>query len=247
MDSPDATQAPERGADELARHRESREADDLRNVWRVAGVLYIGGALTSFPSTLLLENDPLWIAIGALTLATIALGCLCLWAAERHLSRGWLQPAIALGTLCVALAAALAEPRYEFYYVFVAVFIGYASRRRDEFIAQLLLIAAAVLSPLVYEDGGAQENLRYALLAIPGLIFAALVVRHLRTRVERRERTVIEFAEEAMALADRVLHRGNGSAGLNDGAEAATPSAQPDGRPERSRRRAARPTENGSR
>lgn len=175
----------------------------MRRNGRIAGFLFVFGALLTVPSSLLLEPLPspwayLLIAVG------VGSGLVCLRIPWQRLPPAALNAVAAIATVEVALACAVFDPTYRVLYFIVGVYAAMVLRTRLEVGMQLGLITLALLAPALYDPGAAREHLRAALLLIPTLTIAATAVRYLRETLATREQIHAEFAREAIELAARI-------------------------------------------
>ena len=179
------------------------EPQALRWFGRMAGVMFIGGALLPIPSTLLLEPrpDPLAYSLTAVVFLT---GLACLALPWDRASIAWLHSIAAIATLQVALTVALFDQLFAVLYFVIAVFISYGFGRPRAVFPQMALISLAILAPIAYDPDGAREALQIALLLLPSIWMLAGGVVFLRTQVDTRERTYRQFAEQALRLSERI-------------------------------------------
>jgi hypothetical protein len=175
----------------------------LRWFGRMAGAMFIAGALLPIPSTLLLEPRPP-LASYSLTLVVLLTGLTCLALPWDRASRHWLHSIAALATIQVALTVALFDPIFAVLYFVIAVFVAYGFGRPRSVFPQIALISIAILGPLAYAPGEARETLQIALLLLPSIWMLAGGVVFLRTQVDTRERAYRQFAEQALKLSERI-------------------------------------------
>ena len=179
------------------------EPEALRWFGRMAGAMFIAGALLPIPSTLLLEPRPP-LASYSLTLVVLLTGLACLALPWNRASGHWLHSIAALATIQVALTVALFDPIFAVLYFVIAVFVAYGFGRPRSVFPQIALISAAILAPLAYDPDEARETLQIALLLLPSIWMLAGGVVFLRTQVDTRERTYRQFAEQALKLSERI-------------------------------------------
>jgi hypothetical protein len=179
------------------------EPEALRWFGRMAGAMFIAGALLPIPSTLLLEPRPP-LASYSLTLVVLLTGLACLALPWDRASRHWLHAIGALATIQTAVTVALFDPSFAVLYLVIAVFVAYGFGRPRSVFPQIALISIAILAPLAYDPGDARETLQIALLLLPSIWMLAGGVVFLRTQVDTRERTYRQFAEQALKLSERI-------------------------------------------
>ena len=169
---------------------------------RAAGVLLVAVWASAVVSSLFGDNlpDPGAYLLPALGICT---GLLCLAIPWGRISLAGLQVAILAATAEVAAWVALAGPSYGVYYVVVAAYAGYVSRRRAEVAGQAALILVALLVPLFYEsDPGAVVG--NALLIMPAAATLTAMAAWVRGHVATRQRLYRQFAVEALRLAVQI-------------------------------------------
>jgi hypothetical protein len=169
---------------------------------RAAGVLLVAVWASAVVSSPFLDNvpDPGAYLLPALGICT---GLVCLVIPWGRISPVGLQVAIVAATAEVAAWVALAGPSYGVYYVVVAAYAGYVSRRRGEVAGHAALILVALLVPLLYEsDPGAVAG--NALLIMPAAATLSAMAAWVRGHVTSRQRLYRQFAVEALRLAVRI-------------------------------------------
>ena len=154
-----------------------------RGAWRLAGLLFIAGALSTIPGILLLDKEfepwMYWLP----ALAVIG-GTLCLLLPESRLPERWLVVVPPLATILAAICVAATDDVYSFLYFFVALFIGLVFPAPSRMAPFLGLLLAALLAPLAYSDEPASETLLWAIAAGPGFVLTALLVGRLTAGLE---------------------------------------------------------------
>ena len=84
---------------------------------------------------------------------------------------------------------------YSWFYVFIAVFIGYAFHDRRAIALQLTLTCALFALPLAYLDAGYRDALVQTDVSLPILILTGGIVAFLRERLEFEQATLREIAD----------------------------------------------------
>ena len=180
---------------------------------RVAGVLFLSGAVASLPANALLGGDQADYLVDGLALVS-ALICFTLrW---DRISGCWLHVLVAAANAEVVLAVAVHPGHglvFAWYFVLVAVFAAYAFRRRRAAVLHLSGTVACMAAAALYSLRFEADALAGALVAVPTVCVAAGVVVWLRENLERRERTdpltglgnrraLMEALEEACARSE---------------------------------------------
>ncbi len=180
------------------RERESVAAterrDQVRQHWRLAAILFLGGGIGAIPSDAL--HQPAQPAtIYLLPLLAIVSAGVCWWISGLGLRARWLHVAAVVATLEVALTVALADRVFGIYYVFVAIYAAYVFQDRRAIAFQVGFASLLVLAPIVYDPDTARSTIVASFVFIPTLILAAASVTFLRERLEASELRYRELAE----------------------------------------------------
>jgi diguanylate cyclase (GGDEF)-like protein len=163
---------------------------------RLAGILFIVGALASIPANLLF-TDP---QVGALNHILVALalvsGLACLVAPWERIP-AWIfhiVPVMA-SVECAATVAAVGKhgPVYEWFFVLVAVFAAYAFESRRTIAVHMTLCTAAAALPFFYRDDVIEQVARVGVL-MPMLWVATAVVTYLREGLVAGQRELADLA-----------------------------------------------------
>lgn len=181
------------------------ERESSARYGRVAGLLFITGALATMPAALLLDPFP-GVEILLVTALGVVSGAACLWLPWERMPPWCLDALAAAGTAEILLVCYVVDETYRLLYFVVAVWAAVALPSRARVGAQIGLIVTALVVPVVYE-ADASEQLRIALLSAPVVVIVTAAVRYLAESLERRERASRAFAREAITLAIR-LRRG---------------------------------------
>ena len=149
---------------------------------RLAGVLFIVGALASIPANLLFRDPSVGVLNHVMVALALVSGLGCLLAPwERISDRIFHAVPITASFECALTVWAVGKhgPVYEWFFVLVAVFTAYAfdSRKTIAFHMSLCTIAAAM--PFLYRDDLVEQVARVGVL-MPMLWVATAVVMHLR-------------------------------------------------------------------
>lgn len=172
---------------------------------RVAGLLFVTGALATLPAAFLLDPFP-GVEILLVTALGVISGAVCLALPWERMPSWSLDLLAVAGTAEILLVCTVVDESYRLLYFVVAVWSAVALPTRARVAVQIGLIVIAFLVPVIYEVD-ASEQLRIALLAAPVVAIIAAAVRYLGEMLDRRERASRAFAREAITLAIR-LRRG---------------------------------------
>jgi diguanylate cyclase (GGDEF)-like protein len=158
-------------------------AVSLRGAWRLAGLLFVAGALTTIPASLLLE-DPIESWNYVLTALGILSGIACLVLPWQRLDERWLALVPVAATAQIAAVVALTDPVFIYLYFFVALYIGLVFPATPQMWPFLTLIMLAMLAPLVYESAPTRETLLWVLAAAPFAALSAVVIGRLTSGLQ---------------------------------------------------------------
>jgi diguanylate cyclase (GGDEF)-like protein len=163
---------------------------------RVAGVLFCIGAVLSAIGTLTLDTPaPGWVlALLALVFLT---GVICLSISWERISPLWLHavPAIATVEITACVWGLGADgAAYSWLYLIVVVTVAYAFRSRKAIAAQLGLVLAGLILPMVDPAISSGESLRTLVVSGPTLLIAAVLVTSFRERLEAGKRAYQELS-----------------------------------------------------
>jgi hypothetical protein len=142
----------------------------------------------------------------------------------------WLHLLGVLATVEAAWAVAVFGQAYVAFYFLIAVSVAYMAPDAKSLAPHLVLIGVAILAPIAYGPEGARSTVQLALVVYPLLVLTASLIAYLRQRLVADHRSYRLFAEETLALADRI-------AGYSLSAQQPAPAEGPDGLPDWSRYR----------
>lgn len=166
---------------------------------RIAGMLFIAGAVASAPANQLLSNpEPGW-HMHLINVLALVSGIVCLLVPWERLPDSALHliPVVATGEIVLTVSALGVHGEvYLWYFVLGAVFTGYAFRRRWQIAMHMAIAGAGFVSTAVFSFGWDQDALVRALVAVPTLWVAAGVVTWLREGLEEREAIARRLVEE---------------------------------------------------
>ena len=155
----------------------------LRGAWRLGGILFIGGSLSTTPALLLLEK-PVEPWVYGLTLLGVLSGLVCMMIPWQRVDERWLAAVPILATVEAAVAIAATSEVFTYLYFFVALFVALvfpSARRMGPFLA---LILVALVLPLTYDTEPVRRTLVWILATAPGVIFIAFVVARLTANLQ---------------------------------------------------------------
>jgi diguanylate cyclase (GGDEF)-like protein len=170
-------------------------AISLVGAWRLAGVLFIGGALSSIPALFLLEQhvDP-WIY--CLLAITLAIGAFCLLVPNPPHQERWLAAIPVIATVQVAGVVAATDYVFTYLYFLVALYVALVFPSLRAMAPYLGLIAAGLLVPFAYQEEPARQTTLWLLAVAPGVLFIAVVVGRLTANLEASREAYRKLSKE---------------------------------------------------
>lgn len=165
-------------------------------VGRLAGILFIVGALASIPANLLFRHPSVGVLNHALVALALVSGLGCLLAPWERISERVFHavPVLAVGEVALTVwAVGVHGPVYEWFYVLVAVFSAYAFESRRAIVAHMTLCTLAAALPFLYRADTIDQIARVGVM-MPMLWVATAVVMHLREGLVARQRELAELA-----------------------------------------------------
>ncbi len=163
---------------------------------RLAGILFIVGALASIPANLLFRHPGVGTLSNVLIALALVSGLACLLAPWERIPERVFHAVPVLAGAEVALtvwAVGVHGPVYEWFFVLVAVFTAYAFESRRVIALHMSLYTLAAALPLLYRDDTAEQVARIGVL-IPMLWVATAVVMFLREGMVARQRELADLA-----------------------------------------------------
>ena len=154
-----------------------------RVAWRLAGLLFIVGALTTIPGTFLLD-EPFEPWKYALTGFGVLTGVACLLVPSERVNERWLAlvPVVAIAE--VAAAVATTHFVFTYLYFFVALWVALVFPHTRQMAPFLALILLGLLAPLAYDDEPVRETVLWAMVMGPAITLTAVVVARLTSGLE---------------------------------------------------------------
>jgi diguanylate cyclase (GGDEF)-like protein len=155
----------------------------LRGAWRLAGVLFIGGSLSTLPGLFLLEQpfEP-WLL--TITAAGVLSGLICLTLPWQRVNEDWLAAVPVLAIVEIAIAVGLTDYIFTYLYFFVALYVAVVFPTLRKMAPFLGMIMLALLVPFIYEDEPTRTTMLWLLAVAPGVLFIAVIVARLTSNLE---------------------------------------------------------------
>jgi len=164
-----------------------------RMLGRCAGVLFFAAALASLPANLLLSNpEPVWW-VHLLNLMGFVSGAACWFIPWHRLPRGVMHALPVVGTAEVVLTVKALDVHgeiYLWYFVLLAVFVGYAFQTRKAVIVHSLIMGTAFVGLAYFSHGYDYDSLVRAIVAVPMLWAATGIIAWLREGSDGREKRI---------------------------------------------------------
>lgn len=157
-------------------------AISVRGAWRLAGLLFIAGTLSTIPGSFILDDFETWMY--GVTAVGILSGVACLLVPWWRISEAWLAIVPPIAVLEIAITVAMTDFVFTYLYFFVALYVSLVfpdPRRMAPFLA---LVVVALLAPLAYEDEPVSQGLLWAFAAGPAIVLTAVVVGRLTSGLE---------------------------------------------------------------
>jgi hypothetical protein len=174
----------------------------MRRYGRVNAFLFAFGSVSAIPGAIIVDADPIVYGVIA---AGVAIGAGCLLVPWERFGRRVFFIPLALGIVEVVLGMGLADLDVAFYFIYVAVLVGYTMLPRADLFVAVGLILAALFAPFIWGEES-NEVIHHAAFAVPAIVIAVGMVRYLAATLEGKERTYERFAAETLTLAERIRH-----------------------------------------
>jgi diguanylate cyclase (GGDEF)-like protein len=174
------------------------DATRRRAVGRTAGILFSAGAVASVPANQLFKDPGAPEYVHLITALAFVSGLICFLIPWDRISEKWFQLVPVTASLEVALTVWSVRPHietYSWFYVFVAVFVGFAFRDRRVIACHLGLVCACFALPLAYLDEGYRDALIQTVVSVPILVLTGGIVALLRERLETEQQSLRELAD----------------------------------------------------
>jgi len=153
---------------------------------RLAGLLFMVGAVISVPTSLLFTDPPVGAASRWINLLAFVSGVACFAIPWRRVPARWFHLVPIIGTAEVALSVwgiGTHGGTYSWYYVLVAVYVAYVFEHRAAIAAHMAFVAVCFVLPVIYLSDTNGAAIR-ALVAVPLLFTVAGMVAYLREGLE---------------------------------------------------------------
>lgn len=176
------------------------DAEQRQRVGRIAGGLFAAGAIASLPANELLRDPAPPSYVHYINALAALSGVLCFLIPWARLRTGWLASISVVATAEVALTVWSIGPHagvYAWFYLLIAVFIGYAYHDRRVIAALSALLLAAFWLPALPGSGADADALSRALVGGPMLLITAWIVAFLREGLEREQAALRVTADQA--------------------------------------------------
>ena len=178
----------EEGEDDAATDRRAE-------LGRIAALLFLAGGVASLPANLLLADAPR--AVVATNALAFLSGLVCLALPWRRFTDRSLHVLAAVATVEVTLSGLAAGPHagvFAWYFLLVAIFLGYVFRNRLAVAAHLVFVLAGLWLCAIVAHPGDPDALVRALVAGPTLCVGAGIVMWLREGLETSQAHLREMA-----------------------------------------------------
>ncbi len=172
------------------------ELERRRTIGKIAGALYIFGALLSVPSALLVTPAPPPIVYLLIALGFVSGVFFLLFPWERTSSR-WLHVIAILGMIEITLgirATGIHGSLYSWLYMLIAIGVAYAFSSRRTIALYMLAITAAMTTQLIGTPLSTTDVLRNIAVSVPSLVMACGVIVFFRERLEEGQRAYLRLA-----------------------------------------------------
>jgi diguanylate cyclase (GGDEF)-like protein len=163
---------------------------------RLAGVLFIVGALASIPANLLFRHPSVGVINHVMVAVALVSGLGCLLAPWERIPERVFHAVPVMASAEVALtvwAVGKHGPVYEWFFVLVAVFAAYAFDSRRVIAAHMSFCTFAAALPLIYDGSTTQQVARIGVF-MPMLWVATVVVLQLREGLTRGQAELADLA-----------------------------------------------------
>jgi diguanylate cyclase (GGDEF)-like protein len=165
-------------------------------IGRLAGMLFMVGALSSLPSNAAFSNPVVDQRVWPISALAFVSGVVCFYVPWKRLSERWFHLLPASGTAQTALSVwgiGVHGGIYSWYFVLVAVFVAFAFSNRLQIAAHMAFVGICFALPVLYLPTVGDAGLRAA-VAVPVLCAVAAVVAYLREGLEKGKASLAEQA-----------------------------------------------------
>ena len=173
------------------------EAERRFVLGRIAALLFLSGAVASLGANQVLHDVVPWWA-HALDALALGSAVVCLLIPFRRLGEWALHAVAVVATLEVTMTVVAGgedgQP-YAWYFVLIAVFVGYSFRSRAAVAAHLGLVCAGFAAPALGPWPSGDNAPVTVFIAVPVLVVSTAVFAYLRGSLERRNAELAELAD----------------------------------------------------
>jgi len=197
----------------VTQHDEDHAATDRRaELGRIAGLLFLAGGAASLPANLLIADAP--PAVFATNALAVLSGLVCLALPWRRLTDRSLHVVAGVATAEVTLSGSVAGAHssvFAWYFLLVAVFVGYVFRDRRAVAGHLAGVLGGLGVVAVLARAEDPDALVRAMVAGPTLCVGAAIVLWLREGLEATQARLLAMAaaRRAEALTDALTGLAN--------------------------------------
>lgn len=177
----------------------------LLSYGRVAGWLFVLGAIVALPSTLLMKPLPSATDY-VMTPVAFVTGAVFLVTPWDRLGIAAFHVASVIAVIEVALVVYFFDALYGYLFFVIAIYAAYVFPSLRQAVPQLVLIWLALCLPAVYDPQPDRSHLRLALFGLPVIALAAGMISFRRLRLAAAERDYERLVAEA-AEAGRQIQR----------------------------------------
>jgi diguanylate cyclase (GGDEF)-like protein/putative nucleotidyltransferase with HDIG domain len=212
--------------------RVAEAAADRRSLLgRIAGILFMSGAIASAPANQLLSDpEPVMRAVYATDALALVSGLIALLLPWRRLP-DWamhLIPPIATAEIVVAVWAGGAHGSvFAWYFILGAIYVGYAYQRRRDVAIHIGVVTSGMVASALLTVHADHDALVRTIVGGPTIIVGAGVIAWLREGMDKSRDELHELAESRRreARTDQLTGLGNRRKLLDDLAVALRPSS----------------------
>jgi diguanylate cyclase (GGDEF)-like protein len=157
-----------------------------RSVGRLAGLLFCSGGALSALSALTLDPGPSSWVLALIGLAFVT-GIVSVSTPWERISPHWIHILPVLGSLEITAGVwggGASGDTYAWLYLMVVIVVAYTFRSRALIAAYLAFVSACLAAPLIDPPSSFQDSLLSLLVGGPTLVIAAVLVAHIRERLE---------------------------------------------------------------
>ena len=166
----------------------------LRGAWRLGGLLFIVGSVSTVPASLLLDDPPADWTYG-LNAIGVVVGIACFLIPWWRLSDRWLSGLPIVAVPLIAVTVATSHYVFVYLYFFVALYVALVFPHPRQMAPYLALLAAALVAPFAYEEDF-RRSLLWAIAVGPAVLLTAVVVGRLTAGLEASREAYRQLSDE---------------------------------------------------